>query len=88
MFNFSCVRIITEAERIQLCERIAEKISADYGCEKAPVLEWLVTSGYGRGKNVISACNCVDYKKIYINAGIHRTAQTDCILQAGMIREV
>ena len=34
MFNFSCVRIITEAERIQLCERIAEKISADYGCEK------------------------------------------------------
>lgn len=60
---FNCVRIITEAERIQLCERIAEKISADYGCEKAPVLEWLVTSGYGRGKNVISACNCVDYKK-------------------------
>ena len=52
---FNCVRIITEAERIQLCERIAEKISADYGCEKAPVLEWLVTSGYGRGKNVISA---------------------------------
>ena len=33
MFNFNCVRIITEAERIQLCERIAEKISADYGCE-------------------------------------------------------
>lgn len=72
MFNFNCVRIITEAERI----------------EKAPVLEWLVTSGYGRGKNVISACNCVDYKKIYINAGIHRTAQTDGILRAGMIREV
>lgn len=75
MFNFNC-------------ERIAEKISADYGCEKAPVLEWLVTSGYGRGKNVISACNCVDYKKIYINAGIHRIAQTDGISQAGMIREV
>lgn len=88
MFNFNCVRIITEAERIQICEGIAEKISADYGCEKAPVLEWLVTSGYGRGKNVISACNCVDYKKIYINAGIHRTTQTDGILQAGMIREV
>lgn len=75
MFNFNC-------------ERIAEKISADYGCEKAPVLEWLVTSGYGRGKNVISACNCVDYKKIYTNAGIHRTVQTDGILQAGMIGEV